>query len=41
MLKKRIDVWMTLCILIGVVLVLMAGFHKLGVDIQIPVLGKP
>ncbi len=38
MVKKRFDLWLALCILFGVVLVLLAGFNRLGIDIQIPVI---
>ena len=37
MLKKRFDLWMALCVLFGVVLVLLAGFHRLGVDLELPI----
>ena len=39
--KQRIDLMFALCVLLGVVVVLMAGFHHLGVDIQIPVISSP
>jgi len=37
MLKRRFDVWMLLCILCAVVLVLLAGFHRLGIDLELPI----
>ncbi|HVF13467.1 MAG TPA: hypothetical protein VM942_02650 [Acidimicrobiales bacterium] len=36
MLKNRFDFWLALCVLFGVVLVLLAGFHRLGIDLQLP-----
>ena len=36
MIKRRFDVWLALCVLLGVVLVLLAGFHRLGVDLELP-----
>jgi hypothetical protein len=41
MLKKRFDLWMALCILFAVVLVLLAGFDRLGVDLRVPVISGP
>ncbi len=38
MVKKGFDLWFALCILLGVVLILLAGFHRLGIDIQVPVI---
>lgn len=35
--KQRFDFWMLLCILCAVVLVLLAGFHRLGIDLELPV----
>jgi len=40
MLKNRFDLWLALCVLFAVVLVLMAGFHRLGVDLEIPVINS-
>jgi hypothetical protein len=39
--KKRFDLLFALCILLGVFVVLLAGFHELGIDIQIPVISSP
>ena len=36
MIKKRFDFWMALCVLVGVVMVLLAGFHRLGIDLELP-----
>jgi uncharacterized membrane protein YhhN len=42
MLKKRnFDLWMALCILCAVVLVLLAGFERLGVELHVPVISGP
>ncbi len=41
MVNRKLDIWFALCILLGVVLVLLAGFHRLGIDIQIPVISTP
>ncbi len=38
--QKRFDVLFALCILLGVFLVLVAGFHDLGIDIQLPVISR-
>ncbi|HEX7277138.1 MAG TPA: hypothetical protein VF244_07160 [Acidimicrobiales bacterium] len=40
MIQKKFDLWLALCILLGVTLVLLAGFHRLGIDIQIPVISS-
>lgn len=39
--KGKFDVWLALCVLVGVVFVLLAGFHRLGIDISIPVISGP
>ncbi|MEA2825651.1 MAG: hypothetical protein QOG43_90 [Actinomycetota bacterium] len=39
--QKRFDFLFALCILLGVFLILLAGFHQLGVDIQVPVISGP
>jgi len=39
--EKRFDGWLALCILLGVAVILLAGFRELGVDIQIPVISSP
>ena len=39
--EKRFDGWLALCILLGVAVILLAGFRQLGVDIQIPVISSP
>jgi hypothetical protein len=39
--EKRIDLLFVFCILLGVVVILLAGFHNLGVDIRLPALGNP
>jgi len=36
MLKDRFDFWLAICVLGGVVLVLLAGFHRLGIDLELP-----
>ncbi|MEA2901776.1 MAG: hypothetical protein QOH36_1663 [Actinomycetota bacterium] len=39
--QKRFDWLLAMCILLGVAVILLAGFHELGVDIQIPVISSP
>lgn len=39
MIKKRLDLWMVLCVLLAVVLILLAGFHRLGIDLELPATG--
>ncbi len=39
MLKKRMDFWLALCVLFAVVLVLLAGFHRLGIQLELPAFG--
>jgi hypothetical protein len=41
MMKQKFDLWFALCILLGVALVLLAGFRQLGIDIEIPVISSP
>ncbi len=36
MMKKRLDLWLALCILVAVVFVLLAGFHRLGIELELP-----
>jgi hypothetical protein len=35
--KRNFDLWLALCVLCGVVLVLLAGFHRLGIDLELPI----
>jgi hypothetical protein len=37
MLKNRFDFWLALCVLFAVFLVLLAGFHKLGIELRLPI----
>ena len=38
MLRKHVDLWLALCVLFAVVLVLLAGFHRLGIELKLPVI---
>lgn len=39
MFNKRLDFWLALCVLFGVALVLLAGFHRLGIELELPTFG--
>ena len=39
MIRKHFDFWLALCILLGVVFVLLAGFERLGIELEFPTFG--